>query len=178
MTIFPKKITAGVTFRHVISLTAYPASQGWHVAVYLRGKGSIDLVSIAQHNQHILSADANTTKNWVGGHYGYSVRLIRDDEVVEMDSGSVEIKADIASVVADTDFRSHARKVLDAIEAVLENRASLDQERYRINNRELYRTPIETLKKMRDQYRAEVSREEAKANGKNIFGQKIRFRLD
>lgn len=65
-----------MTFRHVISLTAYSASQGWHVVVYLRGKGNIDLVSIAQYNQHVLSADASTTKNWVGGHYGYIVKLL------------------------------------------------------------------------------------------------------
>jgi hypothetical protein len=55
------------------------------------------------------------------------------------------------------------------LEAVIEGRASLDQERYRINNRELYRTPMETLIKLRNQYRAEVSRERAKASGKSLL---------
>ena len=87
------------------------------------------------------------------------------------------VKADLAAISTSQDLRSHARKTLDAIEATIEGRASLDQERYRINNRELYRTPLETLKKLRDQYRAEVSREEAKLSGKSMFGKTLRVRL-
>lgn len=39
----------------------------------------------------------------------------------------------------NTDLRNYAQKTLTALEAVIEGRASLDQERYCINNRELYR---------------------------------------
>ncbi|MEG2431803.1 MAG: hypothetical protein RSB25_09135, partial [Acinetobacter sp.] len=60
---------------------------------------------------------------------------------------------------------------------VIEGRASLDQERYRINNRELYRTPMETLIRLRNQYRAEVGREQAKASGKSLFGRVVRVKL-
>jgi hypothetical protein len=65
--------------------------------------------------------------------------------------------------------RDRSRPALDAIEARLENRATIDQERYRINNRELYRMPIAELLKFRDQYRAEVQREEIAARGGNGF---------
>ena len=60
---------------------------------------------------------------------------------------------------------------------MIEKRASLDQERYRINNRELYRTPIADLLKLRDLYRAEVRREQAAARGQNPFGATVRVRL-
>ena len=53
----------------------------------------------------------------------------------------------------------------------------MDQERYRINNRELYRTPIADLIKLRDMYRAEVNRERAAKCGKNPFGRKVRVVL-
>ncbi|BBF76065.1 hypothetical protein URS_0009 [Acinetobacter ursingii] len=96
----------------------------------------------------------------------------------EIDAGVVEIKTDLATITENTDLRSHARKTLDAIEAVIEKRATIDQERYRINNRELYRTPFETLVKLRSLYRAEVSREQAKASGKSVFGKVIRMRLE
>ena len=109
--------------------------------------------------------------------YNCDIIFLNFGEVDELEAGAVEIKADLAAISTSQDLRSHARKTLDAIEATIEGRASLDQERYRINNRELYRTPLETLKKLRDQYRAEVSREEAKLSGKSMFGKTLRVRL-
>jgi len=53
--------------------------------------------------------------------------------------------------------------VLDAIEAVIENRATLDQESYQIGGRSLKRMPIADLMRLRQLYRAEVAGEEAAA---------------
>ncbi|KXZ66785.1 MAG: hypothetical protein E7D55_02475 [Acinetobacter junii] len=175
---FPKQITAGVTFNFKVNLTAYPASSGWSLVAYLRGESAIDISSQADGNQHIFNITAETTKAYTAGHYGYSLRAIHESGAVdELESGVVEIKADLASISGATDLRSHAQKTLAALEAVIEGRASLDQERYRINNRELYRTPMETLIKLRNHYRAEVSRERAKASGKSLFGQVVRVKL-
>ena len=176
---FPKTITAGVTLNFRATLTAYPASSGWSLVAYLRGNSAIDLNSQADGNQHLFNIPADTTKNYKAGHYGYSLRAIHTTGLIdEIESGVVEIKADLATVTENSDLRSHAQKTLAAIEAVIENRATLDQERYRINNRELYRTPFDTLVKLRGFYRAEVSREQAKACGKSIFGKVIRVRLE
>ena len=175
---FPSQIKAGTTFKFSLNLTAYPASD-WTIHVYLRGANAIDMQSEPQGNMHIFNISALDTKEYKAGHYGYSLRAIHSEsgEVDELEAGAVEIKTDLATVSTSQDLRSHARKTLDAIEATIEGRASLDQERYRINNRELYRTPLETLKKLRDQYRAEVSREEAKLSGKSMFGKSLRVRL-
>lgn len=40
-----------------------------------------------------------------------------------------------------------------------------------------YRTPMETLIRLRNQYRAEVGREQAKASGKSLFGRVVRVKL-
>ena len=61
------------------------------------------------------------------------------------------------------------QKVLDAIEAVLENRATLEQEQYQINNRSLKRRSSGELLKLRDHYRAELSRMNAARRGR-LFG--------
>jgi hypothetical protein len=58
------------------------------------------------------------------------------------------------------DTRTHARKVLDAIEAVIEGRATKDQEEYSIEGRSLKRTPLADLVKFRSQYQLELQREE------------------
>ncbi|WP_394651835.1 hypothetical protein [uncultured Acinetobacter sp.] len=179
MTCFPKTITAGITLNFRVNLTAYPASSGWLLVAYLRGNATIDLQSQVDGNQHLFNIPAQVTKNYKAGHYGYSLRAIHSTGLIdEIESGVVEIKADLASLTDNTDLRSHAQKTLAAIEAVIENRATLDQERYRINNRELYRTPFDTLVKLRGFYRAEVAREQAKACGKSVFGKVIRVRLE
>ncbi|WP_179989813.1 hypothetical protein [Acinetobacter sp. YH1901141] len=176
---FPTKITAGVTFKQRFNLTAYPASGGWSLLVYLRGATSINMQSTADGNQHLFNISAETTKTYQAGHYGYSLRAVNiSGEVEELDSGVLEIIADLSAINTSTDLRSHAQKTLAALEAVIEGRASLDQERYRINNRELYRTPLETLLKLRSLYRAEVAREQAKAKGKSLFGQVVRVTLE
>jgi hypothetical protein len=61
--------------------------------------------------------------------------------------------------------RTHAQIALANIEAVLAKRSTQDQERYTINNRELWRTPLGDLLKLRDYYRAEVRREKQAQRG-------------
>jgi len=69
--------------------------------------------------------------------------------------------------------------VLESIEAVLESRASIDQESYSINNRSLARTPIPDLVVLRDKYRGEYVREKRAERIRNGLGHsgtiKVRF---
>lgn len=174
--ILPDKIGAGLTFSRPVTLTAYPA-QDWTLSVLLRGPDVINLTATADGNQHMLTASAASTANWTPGLYTYAARVTNGTDVFEVESGQLTVAPDIASVGEGHDGRTHAQRTLEAIEAVIEKRASLDQERYRINNRELYRTPIADLLKLRDLYRAEVRREQLAARGKNPFGAAVRVRL-
>jgi len=174
--ILPDKIGAGLTFSRIVTLTAYPAPL-WGLLIALRGPSVIDLTTIAEGSQHRVTATAANTASWAPGLYSYSVRATDGVDVFEVESGQLEILADLTSAAAGHDGRTHAQRTLEAIEAVIERRASLDQERYRINNRELYRTPIADLLKLRDLYRAEVRRDQALARGKNPFGATVRVRL-
>lgn len=55
---------------------------------------------------------------------------------------------------------SHAKTMLDAIEAVLEGRIDSDVEQYQIAGRQITKIPILELKKLRDDYRAEYKKEQ------------------
>lgn len=70
---------------------------------------------------------------------------------------------------------THAQKVLAAIEAVLENRATQDQDSLSIGNRQLRRTPIADLLLLRDKYKSEVAIE----NNRSLIasGRKTRNRI-
>lgn len=173
--IFPRNITAGTTIECPFTLTAYPASD-WLISAVLRGAGQIDLTADRVGNSHRFSVSALDTSSWAPGDYWFSVRATRGSEVAEVEAGQITIKPDLSKLDAGHDGRNHVQRVLDAIEAVLEKRSSIDQDRYKINNRELWRTPVQDLLKLRDHYRSELRRMNATKNG-NLFGQAVRVRF-
>ncbi len=159
-------ITVGDTLDFTTSVPEYPASEGWTLKYRLvpRAAGAaILLTATADGDDYLVQATAATTAGWVTGFYTWSAYVEKAGEVYTVDRGQLEIRAGSSTMSAGYDGRTHARKVLDAIEAVLENRATLDQESYAINGRSLKRTPIEQLLKLRQVYRAEVAGEEAAA---------------
>lgn len=178
--ILPPNIAAGVTFERCVTLADYPAPD-WVLTAHLRGPDAIDLTAAADGAGHKFTEDAATTSTWAAGVYQYVIRATNGADVRQVEAGQLDILADLVAVDAGTDLRSHARRVLDAIEAVLEKRATLDQERYVIEGqngrRELWRTPVADLLKLRDTYRAEVRREDAAARGKSLWGPAVRVRF-
>jgi hypothetical protein len=164
--IFPASFTAGLTFERCVSLDCYPASAGWALSAALRGPAVINITATVEDDKHKLTADAATTAAWAPGRYSYIVRATKDGKVYAVETGVLEILPDLNAQTAGYDGRTHAERTLEAIEAVIEQRATMDQERYRINNRELYRTPIADLMKLRDLYRSEVQREQKGRTGK------------
>lgn len=137
----------------------------------------MDLTAVASDKGHKFTATATETAGWKSGIYSYVIRATNGADIRQLEASTVEILPDIGSITDPSDLRSHARKTLEAIQAVLEKRATRDQERYTINNRELWRTPIADLLKLRDTYRAEVRREDAAARGKSLWGPAVKVRF-
>lgn len=175
---FPAKIGAGLTFNLLLTLTAYPAP-AWSVFVSLRGPGAMTMTATSEGSQHRFRAEVTETAGWVPGDYWYTLRAVdaATSEMVEVECGQVTITPDLINASAGFDGRTPNQIALDAIEAVIAQRATLDQERYRINNRELYRTSIPDLLKLRDHYVRLVKREQDLACGRNPFGNTVRVRL-
>lgn len=172
----PPVINAGVTLKVLFTFNQYPPSE-WTAKLLLRGPASIDIPGVADGEGFVFSADATTTGAWAPGAYRFAVRVYQGDDVAEARSGETIIAPDIASAPNGFDGRTYAERVLAAINAVIEKRASVDQMSYRINDRELSRTPIADLLTLRNEFRAEVNREKARSLGKNIFNKKIKMVL-
>ena len=166
--IFPDRVKAGLSQAFRVVSRDCPAPD-WTVTAVLRGPAAIDLVAQPEGRNHVFHVPAAVSAQWLAGRYVYSVRAARDGHVVELEHGELQVAADIAQLAAGHDPRAHVQKVLDAIEAVLENRATLEQEQYQINNRSLKRRSIGELLKLRDHYRAELSRMNAARRGR-LFG--------
>lgn len=156
-------LTAGDTLDFVTALPDYPTSDGWVLWFRLlpRTAGTaIDLETIAAGDDHRAVATAATTSNWTAGEYTWASYVVNGATRYSVASGTVTVLPDPATATA-YDGRSAARIALDAVEAVIGNRATLDQEQYSIAGRSLQRTPMADLLRLRSALRIDVAREEA-----------------
>lgn len=164
----PKTIKAGVNFSASAALPAY--ADGWELLLYLRGPSAIDMVAVQDGNSFTFAAPASVTAAWKPGDYAYSVRATNGGDVVEVDACRLTILPDLATAEAGHEARSENRIALDAIKAVLAKRATIDQDRYRINNRELYRTSIKDLLALKAHYQQLVNDECCTSRGRSRIG--------
>lgn len=175
--VFSTPLKAGVTLDLYVTDTLHPAPT-WTMTASLRGPSAIDLTSVASNNQHRFNESHETTSNWIPGEYWYQVFVTDGTDRFTVDEGQVLIKADLSVIDGAFDGRSHVERVLETIEAVIEGRATKDQERYRIKDRELYRTPMSELLTLRDKYRAELRRQQsAKRRGQSLLGRAIKYQF-
>ena len=145
----------------------YTPADGWAMTLRLAPRSSgtpIDISTTASDDNQGFAVEVSsaTTANWAAGNYSAFALVTLSGERKTVHIGEVEILADPATATA-FDVRTHARKVLEAIEAVLENRATTDQQSMTINGRSLERIPVQELIKMRQVYQSEAAREESAA---------------
>lgn len=174
--IIPKKIQAGVDFRATFASLDMQAL-AWSSVLLLRGPVSRDFDADREGSSFAFDLGHAETATLPAGVYAYSIRATNGDAKVEVESGTVEVLADLAAATAGYEARSQAAIALEAIDAVLAKRATMDQSRYKINNRELDRTPIPELLRLRTYYASKVSREKAQADGKSVFGKQVKITM-
>jgi hypothetical protein len=164
VTTFINLLTAGDTLDFGTVVDTYKASAGWTLKYRLAPRVSgavIDITAIADGDDYRVQATAATTAAWAAGFYSWAAFVEKAAERYTVGRGSLEIRVSSVAMPAGFDDRGHAQKVLDAIEAVIANRATKDQEEYSIEGRSLKRTPIPDLLVMRDKYKGEVMRLQA-----------------
>lgn len=158
----PARVIAGDTAKWLKMLPEYPASAGWAL--------SYELVSAAQRytfnatpadDDHLVQVGAAATALWVPGAYQGRGRVSLSGEVFTVAQWALQVAPSFGTAV---DARSSARRTLDAIEAVLEGRASSSTQEYSIAGRSLKYIPIPELLTLRDRYRQDVAAEENAAN--------------
>lgn len=177
----PTELRAGDTWKWTRSVPDYPASSWTLKYRFKNAAGGFEIVASASGDDYSVTVAAATSAGHAAGSYTWTAWVEGgSSEKYTIDSGTCTVLPDFRATSASTalDSRTHARIVLDAIEAVLEGRASKDQEEYEIAGRRLKRTPIPILIKMRQTYRAEVRSQELAEkiqNGTGVGG-RIQFR--
>lgn len=161
----PSSITPGDTLKFERTLPDYPASAGWTIAYELVNSAArIAFSSTASGDAHAINVSAATTAAYTSGTYAWRARVSNTGgEVHTVGSGTVTVEKSFA---AAADGRSQARRMLEAVESMLEGRASSATEMYEIQTpgggmRKLKYLPIPDLLKLRDRLRQDVAREDA-----------------
>jgi len=160
----PLVVVAGDTVKWTKSLADFPAPT-WVLTYELLHVGG-DLGTItaaASGTDHAITVSAATSAAWntTGAERlaNWSSFATAAGERYRADYGSLRIAANPA-VVTTLDGRSNARRILDAIQAVLEARASKDQMAYSIAGRSLSLTPLPDLVELERFYKARVAAED------------------
>lgn len=174
-TAIPVQLRAGDTIRWRRSLPDYQATAGWVLAYTLITASSVHAIATtADGDDHVAEALAASTGAWPAGAAQMVEYATNGAERVTISSLPVRVLPNLAAAVAGTDLRSHARKVLDAIEAWLESRAPVAGT-LEIAGRRIQHYSLEELLALRDRYRAEVAREDAAAAGNRPSRLLVRF---
>lgn len=107
-------------------------------------------------NDYLFTADSATTAAYNAGVYHYQIEVLETSSSnrIVVDQGELDVTVDLD--VNAVDPRTHAEKMLQKIESVLENRADADVSSYSIAGRSLTKMSPEELLTWRDNYRREV----------------------
>lgn len=158
----PTTIHAGDTWEWTRTEAEYPAGT-WSLTYHLRNaSAAYNVTATADGTTHSVSVPAATTATYKPGRYDWIARVTDGTDTFTVDTGSLTILPNLGATGAQ-DGRSYERRVLDAIEAVLEGRASHDQASYSIGNRSLSRMSIAELMTFRDKFKAAVLKQEREA---------------
>jgi len=153
-------------------VTDYPTDQyaltyEFHIDSGGGGNHKFTITATETTTAYIVEVASTVTDNYTADQYKWYAFITRtsDSQRVAVDNGMTTLVANFADTNAD--LRTHAKKVLDAVQAVIENRATIDQSSFSIAGRSLSRMSIDELFTVRDRYRAEYNEEVKKARIRN-----------
>jgi len=160
----PTKVQSGDTVVWQRSLSEFPASSGWVLSYSLiNAAGKIDLSATASGDTFTVTAAALDTAAWAAGEYEWVAFVTKAAERYTVGQGRITILPNWAAAAGGVDTRTVARKMLDAIEAVLQGRMSRAELEYEISGRRMKSMSHDELLKARDKLKREVAGEERAA---------------
>lgn len=152
-----------------------PASWSLKYTIVGLNDGIAEQTAAEDGNDYQVTITAAVTATLAGGEYTLTGYVDDGTQRFTVYRGTVTVEADIAGVHGGRDTRSYWKRVYDNVSAVIEGKASSDQQSYSIAGRSLSRYSFEELLTLQGTARAHVIREERAANGKG--GRKILARF-
>lgn len=158
----PTEVFAGSTWAWNVVVPAHSAADGWSIEYIFTNATTaftIEDDGTATANTYAINVDAATTAGFTAGDYNWQLFAINGAERIYIDTGPTTVNPDISAGNVPFDARSHAKKTLDAIEAMIQGKATRDQQSYSVAGRSLSRYTFEDLETFRRKYLAEYEQE-------------------
>lgn len=158
----PTELRAGLTATWTESISDYPATD--YTLKYNLVNATVNkaIVCTASGNDHV--ATLASTESLTAGEYTWQSYVVSiADATIKYFIASGKITILGSFLTGNTDFRTHARTTLDAIEAVIESRATKSQQSISIGGRSVVNMTFEELIKARSHYAYMVKQEETAA---------------
>lgn len=156
----PLEINAGDVLEWTRDLGSDFPSTLWTVSYYVRGRpGKYDIATTGSGS--IYTVSVTDTDAWLPEIYALTGFADNGTRRIQIYDGKLQVRFDPLQVPEGIDVRSHAKKCLDAIESVIEQRATRPEQEYKIEGigrQFVYKTDEELLK-LRDYYLAEYQQE-------------------
>jgi len=158
----PETLAAGDTWSWTREFSEYPAPT-WTLAYYFRNATQKFAIAggeiVASGNQFVVTKAAADTASLVAGRYSWQALVSNGALRHKAAEGVLIVEPNYATdVVLDT--RSQARKLLDAIDATLNGRATVDQKSMSVAGRTIERMTAAELWQLRQRVAMDVKREE------------------
>lgn len=176
----PLSLRAGDTWAWKRTLPDYPAGTWTLKYRFKSAQGGFEIIAAASGTDHLVTVAAATSADYPADSWTWMSWVESGAEKHTVGSGATDILPDYRKDVASAAFAdlSHARKMLNAIEAWLESRDSAVAE-YEIAGRRMKFIPVAELIKLRNHYKNEIA---AQANAEAIArgeggGRKVQFRF-
>ncbi len=170
----PECFSAGDRVQWKRTLEDYPISEGWSLTYYLRGNFAhdpINLVATTSGTDYEIDLSPDVTGAYTPGIYYWQAFVSVTGDRKPIGSGKITVLKNFSEVTDPTDERTHARRCLDSLNAVIENRATRDEVRYVIQaiGLSVDKMPIKDLLMFRDYYLVEVNKEEGNGRRRQIL---------
>jgi len=172
----PIAIRAGDSLAWRRVLADYPADVWTLSYTLINSSAKITITASASGQDHVIDVPAATSAAYAAGWYDYTAQVADGTDRVTIKTGRIEVLPDL-SAETTYDNRSHARKMLEAIEAILEGKATAGQINIIQTDFRERSTRYDTagLQVMRDRYRADVAAEDNAERIRNGLGSNRRI---
>lgn len=156
----PATVQAGDTVQWTQAFDDFPPSEGWTVAIALRGASKLDATATARTADYLFTLPAADTAPLAPGTYTWAIYATLASARYVAASGVVVVETDLQAAVR---YQTFDETHLAAIEAEITARLSgtgSAHEGYTIAGRQIAKVPLRDLYRMRATYQARVWRQQ------------------
>lgn len=134
----------------------YPDTGGWTAkTIFTEGSVNQEVIGTAQGAGWLFKLTPEDSAKFPGALYTWVIQFTNTDQRITGATGATQVYPNLE----DGPAKSHAQKVVEALEAVIEGRASQDQIQMTIGGRSITRMSVDDLLKFLNYYRGKLDAE-------------------